>query len=296
MITFHSNITTLIKTALLYSSLNLPVYSIEENTIQWYKPDSPPGHIITGTLAGKGYNDQVQKIYIDQLPEFHHYNITANYQRSVIEMRKRTGCIVGIFQTEQRSKYLLFSKVRQLVFANGLIIPDHHYASILNLLDDKGTISLEAFINQTESTLIGGVSNKRIYGKIIDQYINNSTSNLLKRSSDNVFTGLLSMLDLKRIDYTFGYPVELQYFIKNNNISDKFHFIPIREMPEYLTSYTACSKTPKGKEIIKKINGYLIKNRQSDAFYNIYKNWLDEESAIRFVKQSNAFYLKHPNL
>jgi uncharacterized protein (TIGR02285 family) len=294
--TFQINISTFIKVSLLYFSVNLPTYSIEKTTVNWYKPDSPPGHIMSGPLAEQGYNDEVQKLFIEQLPEFKHHDITANYQRAVIEMKKSTGCIVGIFQTEKRAKHLHFSKVRQLVLSNGIIIPDHHYKNINNLLDDKGTISLEAFINQTKSSLVGGISNDRVYGEIIDQYINNGTNKLVKRSSNNVFTGLLTMLSLNRIDYTFGYPVELQYFLKNNIIEKQFHFIPIREMPEYLTSYTACSKSARGLKIIKSVNNYLRENRQSEAFYSIYKNWLDEESANRFVQQSNAFYLKNPDL
>lgn len=47
--------------------------------------------------------------------------------------------------------------------------------------------------------------------------------------------------------------------------------------------------------IIEKINSNLLKYRQSDTFYLMYENWLDERSARRFEKLSHIFYGQYPN-
>ncbi|MEW6983886.1 TIGR02285 family protein [Colwelliaceae bacterium 6471] len=264
------------------------------DTINWYKPDSPPGHIISGELAGQGYSDQMQNFLSKQLPEYKHKNVVASYERAVIEMQKNTGCIAGIFPNEYRREHLTYSVIRQLVFANGLIIPDRHYAKIAILLDQDGTISLETLLSQKELAFTGGVSKGRIYGTSIDNVIAKNEFKIVERASDDVFSGLLNMLAYNRVDYIFGYPVELQYALKRTNNSNKFHFIPLREMPEYLPSYVACSGSDAGKVIIEKINNVLIANRHTERFYNMYGQWLDAPSIKRLKKFSNKVFSENP--
>lgn len=278
-----------------YSVFTISIFScsVSAATLRWYKPDNPPGHILTGDYAGKGYSDLMQNFLTERLTEYVHQNVVAGYHRATIEMQKDTGCIVGLFPTEERQQYLLFSKVKQLVFSNGLIIAKRHLPLLKPHLNDNGAISIDAVSALASNKLIGGIATSRVYGESIDDFVRHKDSKLIRRSSENVFTGLLQMLLSDRIDYTFGYPVELAYATSTQKMPEAFVFVPIIEMPEYQTSHIACSNDPIGKQVIDRINQILTEYRHKPEVIEMYSTWLEEGLANRFKTLSADYFSLH---
>ena len=262
----------------------------QANTLNWYLPDSPPGYIVSGPYKGHGYNDEMLNLFIEKLPQYSHNKVVASYPRAVIEMSRGTGCLVGIYPSEERKDLLHYSIVRQVVYANGLIIPSDLLSSIDHLIDDNNTISLKALAAFSKGDLIGGVAKDRIYGQSIDGYIQAHKNSILVRASNNVFSSLLEMLDSSRIDYTFGFPVELSYVSKKLDLKRSYRFIKIAEMPTFTKSYVACSKSAEGKKIIDMIDNQLSTIRSSGIVYSMYDKWLDESLVEQYRQYSNELF------
>jgi len=258
-------------------------------TLNWYLPDSPPGYIVSGPFKGRGYNDEMLNYFIEKLPEYSHNKIVASYPRAVMEMSRDNGCLVGIYPSEERKDLLHYSVVRQVVYANGLIIPSELLSSLGHLIEDN-TISLKALAAFTKGNLIGGVAKDRIYGQSIDRYIKEHKASIILRPSNNVFSSLLEMLDSNRIDYTFGFPVELSYVSKKLDLKKRYRFVKIAEMPTFTKSYIACSKSAEGKKIIDMIDNQLSTIRSNGIVYSMYDKWLDESLVEQYRQYSNELF------
>ncbi|WP_088330039.1 TIGR02285 family protein [Lacimicrobium sp. SS2-24] len=270
-------------------------FAVCAEQILWLRPDFPPGTFVEGPLKDKGYNDLTRQFITERLPQFEHAVQTAGYERIVKLMATHNVCIVGLYKSEQREQFILYSEPRGVVLPNGLIIREVDRHKFTPYLSERGIVLSTLMKN---SNLLGGVADGRLYKGPIDSELARyqQAEHVLKRSGANVFSDLLKMLDLKRIDYTFGFPVELKYQQRLGNISTDMRFIPVAGMPEATPSYIACSRNAWGENVIAHINTLLQTHRLSADYLATYQSWLDADSRRLHQKISEQRFAQHPSL
>jgi len=256
-------------------------YASDKNEITWYRPDFPPANFVDGLMEGLGYNDQTQKFLTKNLSQYQHYNAVASYKRALHNLRFGNGCVIGLFKTKDREKYLTFSMPNLITFPNGVVFKEDDFKKFQPYINDEQFISIKKLLNN--QSLVVGIADGRRYSGGIDKNLfqHQRQSNVHLRSGSNVFTDLLNMLDRNRIDYLFGFPEELEYYTSLGVLQHKMRFVPVQEMPQYEQSYIACSKNTWGEQVIADINILLKKYRSTSEYLRFYEFWLDFDSKKR---------------
>jgi uncharacterized protein (TIGR02285 family) len=126
-----------------------------------------------------------------------------------------------------------------------------------------------------------GISNGRKYSGGIDEILNRhqGSDNILVRSGEDVFNGLLTMLFYGRIDCVIGYPIEAKYFAGKPSDFDGLEIYMIAENKiEYTLGHVGCPKNKWGESIIQSVNKVLLDHRQTDEYLQFYEYWLDKQT------------------
>lgn len=184
-------------------------------SIIWLNSEFPPMAMSQGPQAHQGYINVLASFLADALPQHQFGEQAVPWQRAMhIAERGGPYCLLAAFQTPEREAYLRFSKPYGYVFPLGLVTRRAQREAFASYLNADGQIQLARLLQ--DQHLRPGIASQRSYGSLID--------NLLKSASDSQgaaisqihqsesTSGLFSMLDHQRIDYTFSYPGELVYF------------------------------------------------------------------------------------
>ncbi|NDV28748.1 TIGR02285 family protein [Desulfovibrio sp. JC010] len=245
-----------------------------EDEINWYHADFPPSNIICGKLKGTGHENHLECKLQKALPEYKHTNHTANYGRILKQMASTNSCCVTMMKTPDREKYIQFSEPVMLYLSNGVITLKSRVNLFKPYMDEQGFISINKLFQNSPMRM--GISKGRRYGGAVDSIVddNPDSDKLIVHYREDLLESLLKNIQAERsIDYAIGYPHELQWLILQGAVEDKFIFIPIREMPEYILSYVGCSKNRWGRKIISKINR-IIDGHYEGEYKNKYQDYL----------------------
>ena len=271
--------------------LSAEVTASDLGEILWYRAYFPPVTIPDGQNRDRGFFDRAMNYVIDRLPEYTHNFRTANFKRIVAEIRKGNNvCCPSLYKTEEREQYIAFSLPAMVVLPNGVVTMRSRSDKFSQYLDDTGKISLADLLANKDLTL--GISNGRVYSGGIDEVLAQyeNSANILVRSGDDVFRGLMSMMQLGRVDYILGYPTEAMYFSDSAGKSRNYMYFPVRESGVSFTlGHFGCSKTTYGNEIIRKIDDILLSHRAGD-FLEFYEYWLDDSTKINYRSLALEFY------
>lgn len=262
----------------------------DKHSIVWYHPDFPPANFVDSLLEGLGYADQIQKYLTQRLPQYHHYSVSASYQRIFHNIRYDQGCTIGLYKNKQRNEFLTYSMPMLLTFPNGVVVRAQDNAHFKRFINQDGYLNFSPLVHN--KSLIFGVADGRSYSKVIDQFIqqNRNETNMMIRSGEDVFGALLKMLDRKRVDYILGFPEELAYHLSLGVLQNEMKFYPIAELTKYEFSYIACSKNAWGDQVIQDINHILQKDRLSPEFLRFFEFWLDFDSKKRHQQLSHQIF------
>ncbi|NDV21702.1 TIGR02285 family protein [Desulfovibrio sp. JC022] len=278
---------------LFITLISLPAHA--ENVINWYHADFPPSSIMSGNLKGTGHENLLEKKLQKALPEYKHFDHTANYGRILKQLKITNGCCVTMMKTPDREKYIEFSEPIMLYLSNGVITLKSQLSYFKPYIDAHGFISINRLFHN--STMRMGISKGRRYGGKVDSIIDSNTysKKLVIHYKEDLLESLLKNIQAKRsIDYAIGYPHELQWLISQNAVEGKFIFIPIREMPEYNLSYMGCSKNKWGKRIISKVNK-IIKGRYEGKYKKSYQKYLPADLVGLHEKCVSKAFSTHSN-
>lgn len=275
---------------IILSAFTTPASSIADDEqqnqeiINWYRADFPPVSIPRGHHANEGFFDKTMSLLIERLPEYEHQFQIANFKRIMMQLEKnRNVCCPSLYKTKDRERFVTFSTPAMIVLPNGVITPKNNSSKFLPYLDAEGNISLQSLLQDNNITL--GISSGRLYSGGIDQILKqfDGNKNLLVRSGDDVFQGLMNMMLLGRIDCLLGYPVEAGYFVRENSKVNDFIYFPIKESSvPFTVGHIGCPNNEWGRTIISRIDEIVKKHRDKE-FINFYGEWLD--SATREVHQ-----------
>lgn len=252
---------------------------LSNNQVKWYMANFPPVTIPEGRQVNEGFFDKAMLFLIEGLPEYQHQYHTANFKRIILELEKQeNACCPSLYKTPERERFIAFSVPAMVVLPNGVIASSATREKLAPYVDSEGRISLLALLEDDGITL--GISNGRIYSGGIDKILKRfeGHDNLLVRSGDDVFQGLLSMMHRGRIDCLLGYPSEAGYFTRENSEVQDFDYYPVKESTVSFTlGHIGCPDTEWGRAVITKINEIVMQHRSSE-FIDFYGEWLDEST------------------
>lgn len=253
--------------------------------IHWLYPDQPPLFIAKGYGAGMGTGEQTMKFFSRQLKGCTHRFDGANYERIITTIRQsEAACCVSLYPTPERERFIEFTVPVRVTLANSLIILADQRNRFKPFMDGKKHVYLEKLI---QSGFKIGVAKGRVYQGIIDEILKkyNDDPRIVEHpSSENMVGKMIQMMVAGRIDALIGYPFEAQYVAMAMKEKIKIISIHIAGMDEYLVSYAGCSKTEKGKAVVKQLNTIILKHRTTPAFMEYAEHWFDPESIKRFRK------------
>lgn len=266
-----------------------------QDVIQWYRADFPPVTIPKGDHADEGFFDKTMTFLIERLPEYEHQFNIANFKRIMMELKKNNHlCCPSLYKTPEREPFVAFSVPAMIVLPNGIITTKHNLNRFTPHLDAEGKISLESLLKDPNITL--GISSGRLYSGGIDQILHqfDGQDNLLVRSGEDVFEGLMNMMYMGRVDCLLGYPVEAMYFMKESSKEIDFTYFPIKESSLPITvGYIGCPNNKWGKNIISKIDKIVKKHREKE-FINYYGEWLDETTRELYQNMAHQYFSTLP--
>jgi uncharacterized protein (TIGR02285 family) len=262
-----------------------------QNHITWYRADFPPVTIPNGIHADEGFFDKTMYFLIDRLPEYEHSFQTANFKRIVVELKNNNNvCCPSLYKTKEREGFVAFSLPAMIVLPNGIMTSTKSRSKLAPYINADGQISLLSLLKDDKITV--GISSGRLYSGGIDQILKqfDGQKNLLVRSGNDVFGGLLHMMHLGRIDCVIGYPVETGFFVRENNQINDFIYYPIQESNEPFTvGHIGCPNNDWGRKVISRIDE-IVKEYRDKEFIHFYGEWLDDSTREVHRKMAQKFY------
>lgn len=245
--------------------------------IIWLNSEFPPMAMSQGPQAHQGYINVLASFLADALPQHQFGEQVVPWQR-VMHIAERGGpyCLLAAFQTPEREAFLRFSKPYGYVFPLGLVTRRAQREVFADYLNADGQIQLARLLQ--DQHLRPGIASQRSYGSLID--------NLLKSASDSQgaaisqihqsesTSGLFSMLDHQRIDYTFSYPGELVYFASRHQ---DLQFYLIEGNDRLLPGRLSCTRSPQTDRAFADLTGILETNKHQDVLRSSYERWLPDD-------------------
>ncbi|WP_170309522.1 TIGR02285 family protein [Litorilituus lipolyticus] len=256
-----------------------PTISAQEGIIYWQTDHRPPASILHGPYQGQGFIDQIRDSLIENLNEYQHLTSISALDKLFHDMKLgKNICHPLLFVTKQRKQHAYFS-IPVTITPSMRVVMTTKRANEQNI---KEPIELKTLF---KSGQIFATVKGRSYGAFIDEAIKqqkNNYSHAQMSAEDN--TRLFRLLEKNRIDFTFAYPFELNYFQTYHQSTD-FSSFTIKGLSEYTLGSVACSKTAWGKSVIGKVNKVLLKQRQQADFISRMNHWWPEETNKEAFKQ-----------
>lgn len=263
-----------------------PVFSKE---IKWYLTDFPPYIILNESGKKRGIDNQIIQTVMEHLPNYNFSFETANYTRILNNFKAgRPGIVTPLFKTQERQKYVLYTKTPSyLVLPNGFIFRKKDKERFLPFISDDGSIDIEA-ICSSKKFKIGVCSGRSYYGIIDDMLRKHKNDNVFYERSGIDHLGILKMVEIKRLDATFGFPVEIQY----GGFGDNLEFLHVDKMTSYIPVFFGAPKNDWGRHKINLLNSIIEKKGILDIFAHYYMDWLSEDIKLYYEKLRHAYYDK----
>lgn len=263
--------------------------------INWYRADFPPVSIPRGNHADEGFFDRTMTFLIERLPQYENQFHVANFQRIMVEIKnKENVCCPSLYKTKDRENFVAFSTAAMVVLPNGIITSERSRNKLATHIDGDGKISLSSLLQDNNITI--GISSGRIYSGGIDQILSQASGqkNLLVRSGDDVFRGLINMMHMGRIDCLIGYPVEAGYFVRENNKLNDFIYHPIKESTvPFTVGHIGCPNNEWGRNVISKVDE-IVKKYRATEFIDFYGEWLDDSTRVVHRHMAEEHYKTLP--
>ncbi len=245
-----------------------------KDTIYWQTYHRPPGIIQVGEHKNQGFIDKVLALIIKNMPEYKHAMPTASLARAIADIKAgKQVCHPALHADDTRKQYMYFSQPAMMNPMNRLIGEKHKLA---NLLSQPTGITKASLVDYTFALI-----KDRTYDGGYDQFVQSDINHekLIYISSETLDT-LFHLVALKRVDFTIGYPFELEHFLsKNPALRDEIGSYKLPGTPAFSVGYVACPKTAWGKETIEKINLVLSDIKSTDAYRQAMTSWWEEEAS-----------------
>lgn len=253
--------------------------------VEWYGSDFAPLSIVSGPYKGRGAIDQWQAFIVEQLAEWSHQSVVANTAR-IREALTRHGnvCNPAYLKTPEREQYALFSEPLIGILPNGLITLQQRKAEYRPFLNSRGELKLQELMAARPLRL--AVANGRSFGAHIDGVLQHPAS-LGKRvpfnASDLFSSGLLQLSARKQLDAVMGYAMELSWNARRLDLpQEQFWFVPIEGESALIPVHVACSRSPLGEQVIRRVNQLIRAGKLPELAAQAYREWLPADVAAYY--------------
>lgn len=273
---------------LLVLILFLCLSTFAKEKITWIQVDLPPYMIANGKHERNGIGDIIVNKTIQVTSDKYENSINFISFKKLFKLLKldKTYCTTALLKTEDRSKFISFSKPVAISLSHRLYVYRKSITKVKPFIEENGSIDLKKLLEQEDFTL--GLTKYRRFGKGIDELVLDN-KRVYKRDGEGLGEGILKMLISNRgLDATLIYPLEVDYFSKklDINFNNLLIPIPIKKNLPIINIYIGCSKTTEGENFIKLINKNIEAIRYSA--YNIEKYWYSKEN----FNELNPFWMQ----
>lgn len=261
-----------------------------KDSIVWQSVHIPPSSIKTGPYEGQGFVQLILQQITAQLPEYEHQFPVTTIARTMKDLKAgRNVCHPTLLITEQRKQWAVFSQASLFNENNQLLVGASNAQKMTT--EPVPLQSLSAYPELGYSII-----KERAYGNIIDTYISTSVpmERRLNSTRDNL-ENIIRLVALNKVDITFAFPFDFQYFLANNpKYRDKVVIKPIANQPPYIVASVACSNTPWGKRTIQRINEALAIVKPTQAYKTAMTRWWPKDSLNQQFKDFyQDYFLNH---
>jgi uncharacterized protein (TIGR02285 family) len=140
----------------------------------------------------------------------------------------------------------------------------------------NGLLKLEAVLASGDFSL--GVAEGRSYGAEVDAVVKRQPAALRPLSSVTPARQLLLMAQRGRLDMAMVLPYELRHLEVSEHLSlSDLKVLPLAEQPPALPGLAACSRSPQGDALMKRLNAVLADPKVQAAMDSDYEAWLDND-------------------
>lgn len=275
---------------LLFAYFSVVCPAQAKTSLNWFIVDIPPVYIIEEGKPVGGYGEESMRFVMDKLPQYEHSVDTMNLSRGLNHLREgKHTSFSTLLKNSERDKFIEFSIPAQLVLPLHLIVREEAFPAIQQYVDENGEVDLNRMLVAGKNSL--GIASGRSYSHLIDEILakHEGHPNIYFRSSMNVSSGLLHMLQIGRLDCILEFPVTVGFILKkgykdHSDPHKKLISLPIKGMPHFFKTHFAAPKSDWGKILIKRINEILRKHRTSDEFIEFYGAWLSGATRERYIQ------------
>ena len=311
MVGSFSHFLTLFITTLIISG---SIYGAEIEAspfiIHWIHTDAEPGVISSGPNKGKGYNQELQKIFEKNMPQFEHSGFTVSIRRFVkllnheykfaisSKNKRKSGqvyCMVGAtaHPTLDLDDYLSMA-IRP--YEGHYLVTRKNETPIQP--NKNGDVLFSSVLDNSQ--ISGILTASRPHFNILSevkkfQDLRGAKANIKYVSYGNLSNGLLKLINAGRHDYTFETSVRIGYFFKQHpQLQENLITYPVIENAGWQYNYVSCTRNPNGKVVIMAINKILEKERRDPKFLDFYFQWLLPATRQKVKNYYQDIFLKQP--
>ncbi len=239
--------------------------------VLWILPEFPPAFINGPFRAGQGYGDRQLDFLTDRLPQFKHIRVGATGTRLWHEIGRRDGiCTLAAARLPDREKIAVFSARSFHGASNQIIVRTDRLSDFQPYLDKSGALDLPLLA--AENRLRGAYTETFSYGTVIDAFVRDPGRKTPLQKVQHLRMPL-SLLDKGRVDFVFGYYMEMSYYRQLDRLGDNFTALPIIPEMAPLGGHIACSNGPLGREVIAAIDALLASNEAMLAYVEPLRDW-----------------------
>ena len=271
--------------ALLLIALAARCPAQEENDITWMLPQFPPASIAGPVMRGQGYGDRQVEYLISHLPQFGHVVVSATASRAWHDIGARDGvCTVAVAKLPDREKLGFFSARGFMGVPNEVVVRTDRLEAFAPFRNETGALDLTRLA--AESHLTGGYTDNASYGPAIDAFIRDPRRKTPLEMTPHLRMPLL-LLDKGRIDFTFGYYMEVTYYRKIFDLGNNFTALSTVPRQPHQDGFVVCSNRTVGRKVIAAVDALLASDEAMLAFIEPLRDWYspaDFEAAQKAVR------------
>lgn len=262
----------LLAVALLLAPATVSAQAHQELT--WLDMDFPPFFIHDGEQKGQGIADEVTSLLEREMEGWRHREEVATTAQILVRLKAGGQvCSAAYIRTPEREQAMVFSTPDLLLPPNGITVRRADLAKF----GGGGAVSLAALLENPSLRL--GIAQGRSYGEPIDAILqrHKQDKHVYSRFGEDIYAGLLDLLQRGTVDYIIGYPYEAAYHARTKDIEDLVASLPVRENPELTRAHVVCPKTDWGRSTIAAIDPILEKARKTAEYRAFVERWLGPE-------------------
>ncbi|HWR81555.1 MAG TPA: hypothetical protein VN303_15300 [Pseudomonas sp.] len=223
-----------------------------------------------------------------QLPEYQHHYIAMSLSRGFTDMTHRDDlCMVGMMRNPERDRVGYFVGLWPVLPPQLVIRRDDQQF----ITREQKRVSLAAVLERND--LRGAVLEGRYFGPKLDALLQTAKSagSVQSLQTSANANNLLSMLDVGRIDFSLDFLETFQTSSESRpELRKRLMLVPLEEVQTPGIGGIYCSRTPRGKQLIERIDALAQNPRLQARFQKIIDRYLPATPRKPYAQWTGNYY------